>query len=407
VTRDPQGVHHVSRITHHEAMATTLTTEQQSALLRWRLVLGEGAEQGCPMMALDGDGDQGAAGPLGLPAGMRWGDVDRALNFVYETGERGAGLEASAPYIPQWLEALRTMFRQDTVAMIQKDAIERKGLTSLLLEPETLPHLERNVDLVATLIALKDQIPDQVKATAREIVREIAEQLRRKLENEVRQTVLGAMSRNRHTALKVYRNIDWKRTIQKNLKNYDTERQQILPERFYFWANEKRFRDWQVILVVDQSGSMGPSVVYSSIMASIFASLQVLRTHLILFDTEVVDMTEYLSDPVDILFGAQLGGGTDIAKAVSYAATQVLNPEKTLFLLITDLYEGGAAKVLLQKLQHLVESKVKVLCLLALQDSGRPAYDHDLARQVAALDIPTFAATPKKLLEIMEQILKG
>jgi uncharacterized protein with von Willebrand factor type A (vWA) domain len=158
---------------------------------------------------------------------------------------------------------------------------------------------------------------------------------------------------------------------------------------------------------VDQSGSMGTSIIYSSLMAAIFASINVLKTNLIFFDTEIADMTPYLTDPVDIIFGARLGGGTDIAKAVTYAAGLIENPEKTIFLLITDLYEGGKAEVLLQKLAELVESKVKTLCLLALTDSGRVSYDHEMAKKVTALGVYTFGCTPKKLITVIERILKG
>ncbi|WP_322797846.1 VWA domain-containing protein [Thermoflexus sp.] len=387
-------------------MPPSLTSDQRKLLLRWRLILGPHAEQASSWLRL-------GAEPLELgEEAKKWlrsftlRDLDEALTFVYAPEERGAGLGEAMPYIPRWLEAIRNMFSQDIVVMLQKDAIERKGLIDLLLEPETLPRLERNVELVVTLLALKDRIPEQVKETARQIVRDIAGQLRSRLENEVRQTILGALRRNRHAPLRVYRNIDWKRTIRRSLKNYDPERRVVIPERFYFWASERRFYGWQIVLVVDQSGSMATSVVYSSIMASIFASLHVLQTRLILFSTEVVDLTPHLQgDPVDLLFGAQLGGGTDIAKAVAYAAAQIQNPEKTLFILISDLYEGGDETLLLQQLQHLIESRVRVLCLLALQDRGWPAYNQDLARRVAALGIPAFAATPRKLLETIERIL--
>jgi Mg-chelatase subunit ChlD len=376
-----------------------IPTEIQRALLRWRLVLGHKAEHG-----LDGQ----LALP-GLASSAPEQDVfglDEALELVYGEKKGHGGTEASMPNIPRWLDDVRRYFPTDVVAMVQKDAIERQGLRQLLFEEETLPKLEKNVDLVATIIALKDMIPDKVKDTARQVVREVADQIREKLEPQVRQAVIGALTRNRRSVIPVYRNVDWKRTIERNLKHYDSERRVLVPERFYFWANQRRQREWQVILCVDQSGSMANSVVYASIMAAIFASLDALRTNLILFDTQVVDMTEYLDDPVDILFGAQLGGGTDIARAVGYAAEQVLQPEKTLFILITDLYEGGSEPALLRHLASLVESHVRVLCLLALDDTGRPSFSKELARQVRALDIPTFGCTPNKLIDLIEDVLR-
>jgi Mg-chelatase subunit ChlD len=396
----------------------SMTEEQRKQLLRWRLVLGQRAQKcqcgakGGPECSCAGPsmdlGDLASAGMGGQGSGSPDEDIfgiDGSLEMIY--GERGAGLEGSNVNIPRWLGDVRRYFPQDVVAMVQKDAIERKGLKELLFEPETLPMLEKNVDLVATIISLQNMIPEQTKETARQVVREIADQIKKKLENEIRRAVIGAISRNTHSPLPVFRNIDWKRTIGRNLKNYSSEMQRIIPDRFYFWANEKKFREWQVIICVDQSGSMASSVVYSSIMAAIFASLSVLRTNLVFFDTQIVDMTEQLQDPVDILFGTQLGGGTDIARAVTYCAQQVVQPEKTIFLLITDLYEGGNRNVLLQQLGALVESKVHALCLLALDDTGRASYDHDLAQRVANLGIPAFACTPSKLIGIMENILQG
>jgi Mg-chelatase subunit ChlD len=376
-----------------------ISTEMQRALLRWRLVLGHKAEH-----SLDGQ----LALP-GLASSAPDQDVfglDEALELVYGEEKGRGGTEASMPNIPRWLDDVRRYFPTDVVAMVQKDAIERRGLRQLLFEEETLPKLEKNVDLVATIIALKNMIPDKVKDTARQVVREVADQIREKLEPQVRQAVIGALTRNRRSVIPAYRNVDWKRTIERNLKHYDSERRVLVPERFYFWANQRRQREWQVVLCVDQSGSMANSVVYASIMAAIFASLDALRTNLILFDTQVVDMTEYLDDPVDILFGAQLGGGTDIARAVGYAAEQVFQPEKTLFILITDLYEGGSEPELLRHLASLVESHVRVLCLLALDDTGRPSFSKELARRVRALDIPTFGCTPNKLINLIEDMLR-
>ncbi|GIV11016.1 MAG: VWA domain-containing protein [Fimbriimonadales bacterium] len=381
------------------------------ALERWRLILGKRAERANPAFRLGGQSDQAEGSETdlqrALPAGMSLTELDKALSFVYDGGERFGGTGDSSPYIPQWLEQMRALFHQSTLAMVQRDAFERTGLAELLLQPEIMPQLQPDVQLVATILSLKEQIPDTVKQAARDLIRHVVEQLRRKLEVQVQQAVFGALQRNRYSPIRTARNLDWRRTLRSNLKNYLPERKTIIPERLYFWANEKRFRDWQIIILVDQSGSMANSAVYSSIMACIFASLNVLETNLIVFDTSIVDLTPYLSsDPVELLFNLQLGGGTDIAQAVAYGASHIKNPEKCIFLLITDLYEGGDETALLSHLRALRESKVRVLCLLALEE-GKPVYHKPLARQVAALDIPTFAATPDKLLEVMEQLLKG
>jgi len=382
-----------------------LSPEDRLSLLRWRLALGPEAEQitgGCRLGGLSGA--TGAA--LGLPED-RLDDFEKAMGFVYGDDKRG-GSGRSRPYIPTWLANLREFFTQEVVALVQKDAIERKDMKALLFEPETLALLDRNVELVATLVSAKGMVPEQAKAMARQIVREVVDELRKKLESEVRTAVFGALRRDRTSPLPIMRNLDWKRTIRRNLHTWDTERRRMVPERFYFWANQRRRHEWDVAILVDQSGSMAESVVYSSVMAAIFASLDVLRTRLLLFDTEVVDMTPMLVDPVEILFAAQLGGGTDINRAVAYAQQNFIErPDKTLFILITDLYEGGNGKELLARMRKIVESRVKAVTLLALSDGGHPSYDHGMAKAFAELGIPCFGCTPKKLVVLMEKVLSG
>jgi Mg-chelatase subunit ChlD len=382
-----------------------LSPEDRLSLLRWRLALGPEAEQVAGGCRLGGLSDA-AGGGVGLPED-RLADFDQAMGFVYGDDKRG-GSGKSRPYIPTWLAALREFFTQEVVALVQKDAIERKDMKALLFEPETLALLDRNVELVATLVSAKGMVPEKAKAMARQIVREVVDELRKKLESEVRTAVFGALRRDRTSPLPIMRNLDWKRTIRRNLHAWDAERKRLVPERFYFWANQRRRHEWDVAILVDQSGSMAESVVYSSVMAAIFASLDVLRTRLLLFDTEVVDMTPLLADPVELLFAAQLGGGTDINRAVAYAQQNFIErPDKTLFILITDLYEGGNPKQLVARMRQIVESRAKVVTLLALSDSGHPSYDHGMAKAFADLGIPCFGCTPKKLVALMEKVLSG
>ena len=384
-------------------MSDDLDPADRAALLRWRLALGPGAEKVGPQFSLDSL--RALAGGLDVDPG-RVGDLDDALSFVYE--ERSGGLGGSRPYIPRWLASLREFFRHDVVALVQKDAIEKKGLTQLLFEPETLPFLEKNVELVATLLSAKGLIPDQAREAARSIVREVVDEIRKKLETEVRTAVLGAVRRDRTSPLRLARNIDWKRTIRSNLHGWDSARRRLTPERFYFWANQRRRHEWDVAILVDQSGSMAESVVYSSIMAAIFASIDVLRTRLLFFDTEIVDVTPLLDDPVDVLFTSQLGGGTDINRAVAYAEEHFIErPEKTLLLLISDLYEGGDRVSLVGRMRKLVDSRVKVVCMLALSDGGRPSYDHGTAAELGAMGIPCFGCTPRLLPAVIERVMRG
>jgi len=381
----------------------TLSPEHREALLRWRLALGPRAEEVDRGLGLDALGAE--AERLGIdPA--RLGELDEALGFVYD--ERKGGRGGSRLYVPRWLGALREFFRHDVVALIQKDAIERRGLTELLFEPETLPFLERNVDLVATLLSARSLVPDAAKDIARGIVREVVDDLRKKLESQVRTAVYGALRRTAHSPIKLARNIDWRRTIGKNLRGWDRVKKLLVPERIHFFANQRRRHEWDVALLVDQSGSMAESVVYSAVMAAIFASLDVLRTRLLFFDTEIIDASPLLGDPVEVLFSTQLGGGTDINRAVAYAQEHFIErPEKTLFVLITDLYEGGDAEQLVARMRQLVDSRVRTLCLLALSDHGRPSYDHALGARLEEVGVPCFGCTPRLLVDVIERVLKN
>jgi len=372
-----------------------------AALLRWRLILG-------PPPAGAADGMLSGANAA-IAASDQLAAVDRSLDFLYgdRPAGRDGGLGASQPYVPTWLGDIRRYFPRDVVAFMEREAIERRGLKQLLLEPESLQQLEKDVSLVATILGFKHLMPERTRETARAVVREVVEELRKRLETQTRQAVLGALRRDRHTPLRVLRNLDLRRTVRAGLRHYQPELGAIIPERIYFYGNQQRYHEWRVIVLVDQSGSMAESVVYASIIAAVFASLPALDSRLVFFDTAVADVSDQLSDPVEVLFGARLGGGTDIARAVRYGASLVTQPEKTLFLLISDLYEGGDGEELLRQLGWLVESRARVLCVLALTDSGRASFDRQRARQVAALGVPTFAATPKRLVEAVEQALRG
>jgi hypothetical protein len=384
----------------------TLTPDDAQALLRWRLALGPEAEKSSPEFGLRAL-RQAGGGVDGVPE-ARLADFDEALGFAYDDAGRKGGSSGSRPYLPKWLGLLREFFSRDVVALVQKDAIERKNLTELLFEPETLPLLDKNVELVATLMSARGLVPDRAKDAARAIVKEVVDELRKQLESEVRTALLGAVRRNQNSPLQVARNIDWKKTIDKNLRGWDTDRRRLVPDKIYFWANQRRRHDWDVVIAVDQSGSMAQSVVYSSVMAAIFASIDVIRTRLLFFDTEILDVTPILVDPVEVLFASQLGGGTDINRAVAYVQDRFIdNPTKTIFLLITDLFEGGNAPELVARVRQLTDAKVKVLVLLALSDGGAPSFDHHLAAEITAVGGVCFGCTPKLLVRVVEKIMKN
>ena len=290
--------------------------------------------------------------------------------------------------------------------MIQNDAIERCGLKQLLFEPEMLDGLAPDISTAALLLTLKDQIPARAKDNARCYIARIVEDINRRLSDDLRRSVTSALNRREHSPIPSAAALDFRTTIRRNLGNYDPERKLLLPEKFWFYERSAKSGSRTVILDIDQSGSMGESAVYSSVMGCILASINSLKTHVIAFDTAVTDLTEHCSDPVELLYGIQLGGGTDIEKSVAYCSGLVTQPEKTTMFLVTDLYEGGNRSALLRRLEELRSSGVNIVVLLAISDSGKPIYDEQLAKRVAALDIPCFACPPEKLPELLENALR-
>ncbi len=375
-------------------------------LQRFRLILGKTAEEG--LRGLSGSKNSLLDGDLV--------EIDDALGQIYEVaedepsqekGERSAGLGRSAPRLSKWLGDIRSYFPSDVVAVIQQDAIERKGLTQLLFEPETLGQVTPSIELVGTLMSLKGMIPEKTKDTARMVVRAVVEELIKKLESDIVSAVRGALDRSRHSPMQSLPNLDWKRTIGSNLRNYIADKKTIVPDRFFFWSRQMRRKSWNVIVCMDQSGSMAESVVYGAVTGAILASMPSLETHVIVFDTEVVDLTEQSSDPVDLLFGVQLGGGTDINRAVKYCQSLVHDPKKTLFILITDLFEGGNQAELVRRMEEMAESGVRAVTLLALSDSGVPCYDEHLAKKLRALGVPCFGCTPNLLPDLLSGAIRG
>ena len=357
-------------------------------LRRWRLVLGKEAAQ-----------------PLGQSLTGDSARLDEVLEALYDDGaERQAGLGGSAPKVARWLGDIRRFFPTSVVSLMQKDAMERLNLKQMLLEPELLAQAEPDVHLAATLISLNRVIPEKTRATARQVVRRIVDDVMKRLAQPLRQAVTGALARSLRNPRPKFREIDWNRTIRANLHHYQPEHRTIIPEKLVgYGRRQASLRD--VILCIDQSGSMAPSVVYSSIFGAVLASLPALSTHMIVFDTAVVDLTAELHDPVDLLFGAQLGGGTDIQKALSYCEGLVRRPSDTVLVLVSDLYEGGDAVQMLKTAARLVQSGVQLIALLALSDEGRPGFDARHAAAFAALDVPVFACTPDRFADLMAAAL--
>ena len=366
-------------------------------LTRWRLILGEAAESLTPPQP-EGRG-------AGLPADLA--GMDRALGSLYdrEEGESGS-LGSSQPGVNRWLGDIRRYFPRSVVRILQQDAWERLGLERMLLEPETLAAVEPDVRLVATLLSLKQVIPQQTRETAREVVAQVVAKLERQLRLPLVQAVRGALHRgvlNRRPRL---REINWDRTIRANLRHYQPELGTVIPAQLLGYGRKQgQLKD--IILCVDQSDSMASSMVYASIFAAVLASLPALRTHMVAFDTAVADLSRDLEDPVDLLFGLQLGGGTDIARALAYCQGLVRRPADTILVLISDLFEGGNRQRLLQIVAQLRQSRVQLICLLALHDEGRPRYDQHLAGELASLGVPAFACTPDAFPRMMAAAIHG
>lgn len=351
-------------------------------LERWRLVLGKAAQP---------DLDTSLSREAEI--------MDQALEALYDA-ERKGGLGGSSPNVARWLGDIRNYFPSSVVKVMQQDALERLNLRQMLLEPEMLEQVEPDVHLVASLVSLASVIPARTRDTARQVVRKVVEEIEKRLRSPMHQAVRGALQRAQRTSRPRPNEIDWDRTIRKNLRHYSAAHKTVIAERVVGFARRRSaLRD--IVLCVDQSGSMATSVVYSSIFGAVLASLRSVSTRFVLFDTAVVDLSEELRDPVDLLFGTQLGGGTDINRALAYCQQIIARPAQTILVLITDLFEGGNAHEMLQRAAELKQSGVNLVCLLALNDQGAPAYDHNHAAALAALGIPAFACTPDLFPELM------
>ena len=325
--------------------------------------------------------------------------VDDLLEALYGQ-ERKGGLGPSSPNVSKWLGDIRTYFPSQSVKIMQKDALERLELEQMLLEPELLESLEADVNLVATLLTLKNALPSKTKATAKEVVRKVVAKLEKRLKNQLKTSIRGAIDRNSRNYRPKYKEIDWHRTIRANLKHYNSELKTIIPERLVGYGHRSH-QSKHIILLVDQSGSMATSVVYSGIIGSVMASLTSVKTNVVVFDTNVVDLTEYLDDPVELLFATQLGGGTDINKAVQFAEKLIVQPNQTILVLISDLYEGGNEKELIDRVKSIKQLGTQFIALLALSDQGVPSFDKSIASEFSNLDIPTFACTPDLFPDLM------
>jgi VWA domain containing CoxE-like protein len=388
---------------------------------RWRLVLGPEAEA----VGLEGTGGEGTGGEgvggegvggEGVGGEGEGGAVltpqdlarDAALGMLYgdggrpgRSGRRSAGLGGSAPAVARWLGDIRRYFPTSVVRVMQKDAMDRLGLRQLLLEKEMLEAVEPDVSLVSTLIALQGVIPPSSRETARAVVRQVTDELERRLAQKTRSAITGALNRASRTRRPRPPDIDWNRTIRANLRHYQPDLKTVIPERLIGYGRRLQAVQRDVVLAIDQSGSMASSVVYASVLGAVLAGIRTLSTHLVVFDTNVVDLTAEMHDPVDVLFATQLGGGTDINHAVAYCQGLITRPAETIFILVSDLMEGGPEGELVTRMDAIVRSGAVAVTVLALSDDGAPAYDHSVAARLASVGVTAFACTPDMFPDLM------
>lgn len=373
-------------------------TEEQEILNRWRLVLGRYASEQLSFSSEE----------------ARLMEMEEALDYLYarEYGEdqdirqeRKGGDGSSKLTVPKWLQQVKKLFPKQTVEIMERHALDKYGMTELLTDPDVMRKLEPNRELLKTILTLKHMMKGEVLALAREIVRKVADELIKKLEQEVRRSFFGKLNRSISSPIRSMRNLDIKKTIRRNLKNYDTEREELVLKQVYFSARMKRYNSWRVIVCVDESGSMLDSVIHSAVMAGIFAKLPMLDTKLVIFDTNVVDLSGYAEDPVEILMSVQLGGGTNINGALSYCESLIDFPYRTMVVLVSDLYEGGGYDNMYRVSKGIIESGAKLVVLTALDMEANPDYDRNAAKKLASMGAFVGAMTPEELVDFVSQVV--
>jgi Mg-chelatase subunit ChlD len=372
-------------------------------LARWRLVLGENAE--C----------------LGITTGddELCDRVEKLIGFLFQPCEadddggprpakdRQGGRGDSQLTVPDWVDQVRELFPNQVKEVMERELINRRGIRDLLEKPELLEKIEPNLELVKTLLTHKDLMNEKTRVLARKIIDRVVEELKQKMKLQVESAITGAIRRDRHSPRKVYRNLDLKTTLRRNLKNFDAGAGKLFVDRVYFYAAERKNRPWHVLVVVDQSGSMLESAIFSTVMASIFYELPSVRTSLVLFDTNVVDLSGQVGQPVDVLLSVQLGGGTDITQALLYAGQLVREPKRSIVVLITDFYEGRPVQDLIDQVRAMAESGIRMIGLGALGYDARPAYNKPAASKLRKQGMDILVCTPEKLAECMARIIRG
>ncbi len=365
--------------------------EHSSQINRWRLILGKPAA-----------GELAFSPGAALENGASCAELEEILEFLYGREQlqdvyRRGGTGASHLTAAAWITRIRKLFPKETVEVLERHALDTYGMTELLTDPEVLSKLEPNQELLKTILQLKHLMKGEVLETARRMVGQAAREIEERLRRELKRSLLGKIDKSSQSPVRSMRSLDIRKTIRANLKHYDTEKRTLLLERVYFHGRSRRYHDWHVVIAVDESGSMLDSVIHSAVMAGIFARLPMLDTRLVIFDTQVVDLSGCLDDPVATLMSVQLGGGTYIGGALAYCETLITQPHRTMMILVSDLCEGGSVRELLAVSRRIIESGAKLICLTALDRDANPAYDRQTGERLAALGAHVGAMTPERL----------
>jgi Mg-chelatase subunit ChlD len=376
--------------------------EDPHTLARWRHVLGKVAE----------------AHGINCGGDAQTERIEQLVGFLFEPGgnqtgggrkssDRSAGSGPSQLNVPDWVDAVNELFPQQSREVMQRELVRRRGIADLMEKPELLEKIEPNLELVKTLLTHRELLNPKTRVLARKIIDQVVRELKKTMQVQVEQAITGALRKDRHSPRRVFRNLDLKTTLRRNLRNFDGDSGKLLVDRLFFYAAERKKKPWHVIVVVDQSGSMLESAIFSAVMASVFAELPALKTSLVLFDTQVVDLSDQVGQPVDVLLSIQLGGGTDITQGLAYANSLVRQPARTIVVLITDFYEGRAESDLVAQTRLMSDSGIRMIGLGALGYDARPAYNKPTASKLRKVGMDILVCTPEKLAESMAQIIRG
>lgn len=367
------------------------------SLNRWRLILGSFSN---------------------LEIDNEYSEIDETLNFLYDREYTQNGVysldnfnnsnsskEKSVLTVPKWISKVKKLFPKETVEIMQKQALEKYKLTEILTDENILKEIEPNIELLKNILTFKDMMSQNVKKIAYDIVKKTLEEIKNKMEVEIKKVFYGKKLPNSNTTNKIFKNLDIKKTIRYNLKNYDIKNKTIFTDKLFFNQNIKKYNPYNIIILIDESGSMLDSVIYSSIMASIFANLPYLSIKLIIFDISVVDLSEHIKEPIDILFKVQLGGGTNIAQALEYAKKITFAPDKTIVLLISDLFDSNDYKLMYKNANDIIDAGSKLIVLTALDYNANSIYDKEAARYFSKIGAKVGALTPSKLSKWISDII--